>query len=192
MFWVDLDGPGVSVRPTACASGRAEVAELFFDDVFVPRERLVGRVGDGWKVVMFLMQYERGAYGWFRQGELHQQLQRLLETATDPSDEIVGSAYLSIFALRARCLQTLTELAEGRELGPEISVDKVLMGQAEQALTDAARTLLWPSLEFDDGAVADFWRRRWSFARITTIYGGTLEIQKDLVAERLLGLPRAR
>lgn len=192
MFWVDLDSPGVRVRPTPCASGRAEVAEIFFDGVFVPDARLVGRVGEGWKVVMFLLQYERGAYGWYRQGELHHQLQALIESAEEPSPELVGESYVAILALRAQCLRSLEALASGRDLGPEISVDKLLMGQAEQTLTDAARALLWPALELEDTPSAEFWRRRWSFARITTIYGGTAEVQKDLVAERLLGLPRVR
>ena len=95
-------------------------------------------------------------------------------------------------ALRAQARQTITRLASGEELGPEISVDKILLGQAEQTITEAARRLLWPRLEVGDDAMAARWRERWTYSRVTTIYGGAAEVQRDLVAERLLGLPRAR
>jgi alkylation response protein AidB-like acyl-CoA dehydrogenase len=195
MFWVDMDSPGISVRPTRCESGRAEVAEIFFDDVVVPRSRLVGEVGGGWRAVMYLMQFERGAYAWQRQAELHTELERLIAGASDlPGDaaEVVGDAYLSLFALRSQCRATIADLAAGRELGPEISIDKLLLGMTEQTVADAARHLLWPSLELDDDERAATWRQRWAFSRITTIYGGVAEVQRDLVAERLLGLPRSR
>jgi alkylation response protein AidB-like acyl-CoA dehydrogenase len=196
MLWVDLDSPGITVRPTACASGRDEVAEIFFDDVIVPRSRLIGPEGSGWQVVMFLLQYERGAYAWKRQAELHTQLEELLHQASDAAlaanTAALGSAYLAVFALRAQARPTLATLAAGRDLGPEISIDKLLLGAAEQTITDTTRQVLWPALELDDSAVAASWRRRWSFSRITTIYGGAAEVQRDLVAERLLGLPRGR
>lgn len=196
MLWVDLDSPGITRRATACESGRGEVAELFFDDVIVPRSRLIGPEGSGWKVVMFLMQYERGAYAWKRQAELHTQLQELLHQASDSAlaanASTIGSAYLALFALRSQASPTLATLAAGHDLGPEISVDKLLLGAAEQTMTDAARQVLWPALELDEGDVAATWRRWWSYSRITTIYGGAAEVQRDLVAERLLGLPRGR
>ncbi len=196
MFWVDLDQPGVTVRTTQCESGRAEVAELFFDDVAVGADRVVGGVGKGWQVVMYLLQFERGAYAWKRQAELHTQLSELIDglspTARRDGAEAVGNAYLSLFALRSQCAPTFAALTSGVDLGPEISIDKILLSTAEQTVTDSARTLLWPALELDDTVLAATWRRRWSFARITTIYGGAAEVQRDLVAERLLGLPRGR
>jgi alkylation response protein AidB-like acyl-CoA dehydrogenase len=196
MFWIDLDTPGVTVRPVACESGRAEVAELFLDDVEVPARRVVGEVGEGWRVVMYLMQFERGAYAWQRQADLHTQLQHLIDEAPEPlsdsAPDLIGNAYLALFALRARCTPTLESLASGHDLGPEISVDKLLLSQAEQTITDTARRLLWPALEIEDGDLAATWRRRWSYSQICTIYGGAAEIQRDLVAERLLGLPRGR
>ncbi|MDO8363505.1 MAG: acyl-CoA dehydrogenase family protein [Actinomycetota bacterium] len=202
MLWVDLDSPGITIRPTDCESGREEVAELFFDDVFVPRDRLIGPEGAGWEVVMFLMQYERGAYAWKRQAELHTQLHELVHDA--PAEALaggpsaaanlsaLGNAYLALFALRSQASPTLAALDAGRALGPGISVDKLLLSAAEQTVTDTARQLLWPALEMDDTPAAARWRRRWSFSRITTIYGGAAEVQRDLVAERLLGLPRGR
>jgi len=194
MLWVDMASAGVTVRPTRCESGRAEVAEIFFDDVIVPADGLIGEVGGGWRAVMYLMQFERGAYAWQRQADLHTDLDRLLGRVggVRDADRVIGDAYLALFALRSKCSETISALAAGRDLGPEISVDKLLLGAAEQTVTDAARTLLWPALELDDDAGALGWRQRWAFARITTIYGGAAEVQRDLVAERLLGLPRSR
>jgi alkylation response protein AidB-like acyl-CoA dehydrogenase len=195
MFWVDMDTPGITVVPTRCESGRQEVAEIFFDDVAVSRDRLVGDVDGGWAAVMYLMKFERGAYAWQRQAELHTELERLIAgTAELPDDaaRVVGDAYLHLFALRSQCRGTIAALAAGHNLGPEISIDKLMLGTTEQTVTDAARHLLWPALELDDDERAAMWRRRWSFARITTIYGGVAEVQRDLVAERLLGLPRSR
>lgn len=195
MFWIDLDWPGVRVVPTACVSGRAEVAELFLDDVFVPADRVVGGVDEGWGVVMYLLQFERGAYAWFRQAEMLSDLGELVATVGDPPPEAatsLGEAYLAVQALRSRCASTFEALGDGVELGPEISIDKILMGRAEQAVTESVRRLRWPLLELDDSDEGEIWRRRWAYSRITTIYGGAAEVQLDLVAERLLGLPRSR
>jgi alkylation response protein AidB-like acyl-CoA dehydrogenase len=196
MFWIDMDTPGITTVPTECESGRAETAEIFFDDVYVPADRVVGDVGRGWYVVMYLMQFERGVYAWQRQAELLTQLQHLIAAPTElPPErqyEQVGNAYLAVFSLRARARETFAEMAAGKELGPKISVDKIMLGTTEQTVTDVARTLLWPRLELDHDDDTIFWQRRWSFSRITTIYGGTAEVQRDLVAERLLGLPRGR
>jgi alkylation response protein AidB-like acyl-CoA dehydrogenase len=194
MFWIDMGAPGVTARPTWCESGRAEVAEIFFDDVPVSASQVIGEVGGGWGVVMYLMQFERGAYAWQRQADLHTELERLLRVPDLPDDaaRIVGDAYLALFALRSQCRATITELAAGHDLGPEISVDKLMLGMTEQTVADGARHLLWPSLEIEDSETAAGWRGRWAFSRITTIYGGAAEVQRDLVAERLLGLPRSR
>ena len=194
MFWVDLTAPGVTVRPTPCASGRAETAEIFLDDVLVAGDHVIGGVGQGWAVVMYLLQFERGAYAWMRQAELHTELQRLLAGPGDVPDAAaeVGDAYLALFALRSQALATTRRLYGGTDLGPEISVDKILLATTEQRVADVARELLWPGLEVDDGEPAATWRRLWAYSRITTIYGGAIEVQRDLVAERLLGLPRGR
>src|SRR5207248_1992097 len=129
MFWVDLSAPGITVRPTPCATGRSETAEIFLDDVFVPADHVVGGVGQGWAVVMYLLQFERGAYAWMRQAELHTELERLLACADDVPDAAteIGDAYLSLFALRSQALATTGRLFAGTDLGPEISVDKILL-----------------------------------------------------------------
>lgn len=198
MFWVDLTAPGVNVVPTPLENGRCETSEIFLDDVHVPATHVVGEVGGGWPVVMYLMQFERGAYAWTRQAALYSQLDELVREHADAfvpdADHIVGDAYLALFALRSQAKRTIAELSAGRHLGPESSVDKLLLSAAEQTTTEAARALLSPRLEAagEDDEYAALWRSRWLYSRITTIYGGAAEVQRDLVAERLLGLPRGR
>jgi alkylation response protein AidB-like acyl-CoA dehydrogenase len=199
MFWVDMAAEGLRVVPTMMETGRAETAEIFLDSVYVPDTHLVGPVGQGWPVVMYLMQFERGAYAWGRQADLHTQLAELLHEPVIDADDAghrtaVGDAYLALLALRSQVSSTIAELTAGNDLGPEVSVDKILLSAAEQTVTESARTLLAPRLELagPDDQHAGLWRNRWLFSRITTIYGGAGEVQRDLVAERLLGLPRGR
>jgi alkylation response protein AidB-like acyl-CoA dehydrogenase len=198
MFWVDLSAPGVRVVPTLLGSNRSDTSEIFLDDVHVPSDHVVGEVGQGWTVVMFLMQFERGAYAWSRQAEMHTYLTELLRDTAgrlEPdADLVVGEAYLALFGLRSQARDTIADLAAGRTLGPQTSIDKILLSTAEQTTTETARRLLYPRLELADAddEQAELWRSRWAFSRITTIYGGAIEVQRDIIAERLLGLPRGR
>jgi alkylation response protein AidB-like acyl-CoA dehydrogenase len=198
MFWVDLSSPGVRVVPTELESGASDTSEIFLDDVHVPASHLIGEVGQGWTAVMYLMQFERGAYAWGRQADLLTQLAELVRDHADEfpadADQLVGDAYLSLLGLRSRCRDTIGALSAGHDLGPAFSIDKILLSTAEQTMTETARRLLYPRLELAgaDDATAELWRSRWSFSRITTIYGGAGEVQRDLVAERLLGMPRGR
>lgn len=193
MFWVDLRTPGLTVRPIACANDRNELAELFFDDVEVPREHVVGEIDGGWAVAMYLLQFERGNYAWQRQAWML----RCLEDAAARANErgpltaaAVGNAYLTILALRARCRDTTLRLARGEQLGAKISVDKVLLSTAEREMSDAIRAMAWPDAELGDSDHAASVRREWFYSRTTSIYGGAVEVQRDLLAERIVGLPR--
>jgi len=198
MFWVDLRAEGVRVVPTMLAHHRRETSEIFLDDVYVPASHVIGEVSQGWAVVMYLLQFERGAYAWGRQADMHSQISELISEHSaelcEDADAVVGDAYLAAVALRSVARETIGELAAGRDLGPQISIDKILLSTAEQTTTEAARRLLHPRLEMGDPAdeYAELWRRRWAYSRITTIYGGAIEVQRDLVAERILGLPRGR
>jgi alkylation response protein AidB-like acyl-CoA dehydrogenase len=198
MILVDVDLPGVTVRPVKLASGRAELAECFFDDVRVPAGRLIGAEGEGWAVAMYLLQYERAAWAWLRAAVLLQRLRALtglLSDGTAPApapgaavDEVLGSVYLDLLALRARSVDTVRRLAAGQTVGPEASADKLLLGACEQSVYDAARSLLGPRFLFGDASRQ--WREEWWYSRTTTIYGGSAEVQRGIIADRVLKLPK--
>ncbi|MFF0499815.1 acyl-CoA dehydrogenase family protein [Nocardia aobensis] len=193
MVMVDLDLPGVEVRPIRFSNGHNELAEVFFDNVRVPADRLVGEEGRGWAVAMFLLQYERGNYAWVRQAHIGR-LIAALAAGTDDSDDRavaeVGAAWLAQQALRIRCGRTVQRLGAGETLGPEISIDKVLLGTAEQRVCDAALGLRRSAFLFSDDAADEAWRAQWFYTRASTIYGGAAEVQRSIIADRVLGLPK--
>jgi alkylation response protein AidB-like acyl-CoA dehydrogenase len=194
MILVDCDAPGVTVRPVALASGRAELAECFFDDVRVPASRLIGAEGGGWAVAMFLLQYERAVYAWLRASMLLQRVSHLAKWLSGgggghaSADGVLGSVYLDLVSLRARSVDTVRRLAAGQTVGPEASTDKLLLGACEQSVYEAARSLLGPAFLF--GEAGRQWREEWWFSRTTTVYGGSAEVQRGIIADRVLKLPR--
>jgi alkylation response protein AidB-like acyl-CoA dehydrogenase len=197
MILVDVGTPGVTVRPIRLASGRAELGECFFDDVRVPASRLIGAEGEGWAIAMYLLQYERAVYAWLRASVLLQRLRALAGLLADgapgtPSsaaaaDQVLGTVYLDLLSLRARSVDTVRRLASGQTVGPEASTDKLLLGACEQSVYEAARSLLGPRFLF--GEADKQWREEWWFSRTTTIYGGSAEVQRGIIADRVLKLP---
>jgi alkylation response protein AidB-like acyl-CoA dehydrogenase len=187
-FFVDLDTPGITVRPLRTMHGVDEFCEVYFDDVVIPGDRLLGKPGDGWRLAMDLLPYERSTCFWQRIAYLYARFDRLIAEATDEhdasADADVGSAYLALHTLRCRSRATQHRLADGARLGPETSIDKVLLATAEQRLYDAARDLLPAAIELDDTP----WRTEFLYSRVATIYGGTAEIQRNIIARRLLDL----
>jgi alkylation response protein AidB-like acyl-CoA dehydrogenase len=196
MLAVDTDTPGVTVRPIALASGRRELAEIFFDGALVPASRLVGAEGQGWTVAMYLLQWERGMYAWLASTVLLQRLRALRDQIARPGRRPdgavrrIGQIYLDVIALRCRSAQTVGRLAGGDTVGPEASADKVLLATAEQNLYDAARDLLSPQVEVGDGGDLEEWRADWWYSRAATIMGGSAEVQRGILADRVLGLPK--
>lgn len=200
MLLVDLDAPGVERRPIALASGREEMCETFLDDVVVDRDRLIGDVDGGWTVAMDLLQYERGSYAWMRMAAATARLQDLLDQAQveasdaqlpDPLAELaIGRAYLSVAALRARTSSTLRSLAANEVVGPQTSVDKLLLSAAEQNVLDASLSMLDTEMLIGDDPPTDHWREEWWYSRAASIYGGAREIQRSIIADRILNLPK--
>ncbi len=194
MLLVDLEVDGIERRPIALASGREELAEVFFTDVEVSADRLIGADGNGWGVAMDLLQYERGTYAWMRMATATAYLQQLLAGLSDTRDArtaaAIGRTYLNLAALRARTASTLRRLAAHETVGPETSVDKLLLSTAEQDVLDSALSLLGaePLLAEDDAA--EGWRDRWWYSRAASIYGGAREVQYSIIADRILKLPR--
>ncbi|HUC35647.1 MAG TPA: acyl-CoA dehydrogenase family protein [Acidimicrobiales bacterium] len=189
-LFVDMDDPGISVRPIETMHGAPEFCEVFFDDVAVPTIRTLGKEGEGWSVAMDLLPYERSTALWHRAAHLHQRLQHLLEVAPaeklDPAE--VGATVQLLTAFRARSRATQHRLAGGERLGPETSIDKVLVAEAEQAVFDLAAAVLAQPILFGDDPESARWRSEFLFSRAATIYGGSSEIQRNIIARRLLDL----
>ena len=185
-FFVDMDTPGITVRPLRTMHGVDEFAEVFFDEVPVPGDRMLGRPGEGWQVAMDLLPHERSTCFWHRIAYLYTRLDRLLAETVVADDAALGAAYLALHTVRCRSLATPRRLAGGARLGPETSVDKVLLATAEQQLFDTVRDLLPGVLELHETP----WRSEYLYSRAATIYGGTAEIQRNIIARRLLDLGR--
>ena len=189
-FFVDIDHPGITISPIEMINGVPEFAEVFFDDVAVPADRILGEVNGGWAVAMSILPYERSSCFWQRIAYLHRRVQLLAEQTelTDRNAETLGGAFLQLYAVRARSRATQHRLASGATLGAETSIDKVLVATAEQALYDAIRRLKPGVIEFDDTVDGDIWRSEYLYSRAATIYGGTAEVQRNIIARRLLDL----
>jgi alkylation response protein AidB-like acyl-CoA dehydrogenase len=193
MLLIDLDSPGIEVRPTRASSDRNEFAETFFDDVYVPGDRIVGDVNAGWGIAMTLLQWERGMYAWQRQCVLHVRLAEVARSIAEPSPaeaRVIADAWMRVTALRSAAARTVRRLAAGENPGPEISVDKVLLATTEQAVEDLFRLLDPAGFVLGDSNRDDLHRADWFYARMATIYGGAIEIQRSIIAERVLRLPR--
>jgi alkylation response protein AidB-like acyl-CoA dehydrogenase len=183
-FFVDLDTPGITIRPLRTMHGVDEFCEVYFDDVVIPSARMLGQPGDGWQLAMDLLPYERSTCFWQRIAYLYARFDELIAEASEPDEYELGAAYLALHTLRCRSRATQHRLADGEPLGPQTSIDKVLLAGAEQRLYDTVRDLLPGALELDDTP----WRSEFLYSRAATIYGGTAEIQRNIIARRLLDL----
>ncbi|MGB9221906.1 acyl-CoA dehydrogenase family protein [Mycobacterium sp.] len=186
-FFVDLDTPGITIRPLRTMHGVDEFCEVYYDDVVIPSSRMLGKPGDGWRLAMDLLPYERSSCFWQRIAYLYARFDELIEqtsAAAEVNESALGGAYLALHTLRCRSRATQHRLRDGARLGPDTSIDKVLLAGAEQRLYDTVRDLLPGTLELDDTP----WRSEYLYSRAATIYGGTAEIQRNIIARRLLDL----
>jgi len=190
MVLVDLDQPGIEVRPIRAEDGDNHFSEIFLDGAHLPGDRVIGEPGQGWALAMYMLQWERGAYGWIQQGRFHNRLQHALQSdgVDAGAAEAIGHAYVAASALRLQTRETVNRLAGEETLGPEVSIDKLLLVDAELAVWDAVRHATGPAFEFDDELA--WLRTEFLFSRAAPIYGGSQEIQRTLVAQRVLGMPR--
>jgi alkylation response protein AidB-like acyl-CoA dehydrogenase len=184
----DLRADGVTVRPIAQLDGEPGFAEIFLDDVFVPDADVLGEVGDGWRVAMSTASNERGL-SLRSPGRFLASARRLVElwgSAPDSAlrDRVVD-AWIGAQAYRLHTFGTVTRLTEGGSLGAESSVTKVFWSELDVALHETALDLLGPR-----GELAGDWLDGYLFSLAGPIYAGTNEIQRNVIAERLLGLPR--
>src|SRR5207248_1528466 len=159
-LFVDMDTPGVTVRPIETMHGAPEFCEVFFDDVVVPFERTLGEVDQGWAIAMQLLPYERSTALWQKTAWLHRRLQDVLITAPAGAlgpTELAEVTQL-VLAFRARSRATQHRLARGEQLGAETSIDKVLLSAAEQAVFDVAAGALPTEVLLGDDPVSEQWR----------------------------------
>ena len=189
-FCFPLDADGVTVRPIAQLDGEAGFAELFFDDVFVPDADVLGEPGDGWRVAMSTAGNERGL-SLRSPGRFCTAADRLLDLYADAPDPALSSAVVDAWvraeAYRLFTWGTVTRLADGGDIGAAGSVNKVWWSELDVALHETALDLLGPEAE-----VASAWTDGYLFSLSGPIYAGTNEIQRNIVAERILGLPKER
>jgi alkylation response protein AidB-like acyl-CoA dehydrogenase len=189
-LFVDMDAPGISIRPIEAMHGQHEFSEVFFDDVPVPFDRTLGEEGQGWAVAMAVLPYERSTALWQRAALLHRRLGDLVAAAppgrVDPV--ALGEVTQMVYAFRARSRATQYRMAEGETLGPETSIDKVLLASAEQAVFDLVSEALPAEVLLGDDPESRRWRAEFIYSRAATIYGGSAEIQRNVIARRLLDL----
>ena len=192
---VDLSTPGITVRPVERLDGDEGFAEVFFDDAFVPDANVLGEANHGWEVAMATTGSERGLT--LRSpGRFMATASRLIElarthanTATPALRARLVQAWVDAEAYRWQTFWTVTRLAEGKPGGPESSLVKLWWSELDVRLHELALELLGPHAELVDGDDAA-WMKGYEFALAGPIYAGTNEIQRNVVAERVLGLRR--
>jgi len=196
---VSLRAPGVTVRPVGRLDGDAGFAEVFLEDVFVPDRDVLGAVNEGWNVAMATTSSERGltlrSPGRFLATAARLiELYRQSKDRADPAlrDKVV-QAWMDAEAYQLYTLQTVTRVMEGGSIGAESSVNKIFWSEMDVRTHETALALLGELGELDGGpsaAAAGAWMKGYQFALAGPIYAGTNEIQRNVIAERVLGLPR--
>jgi len=196
MLAIPMDASGVDVRPLRQITGEREFNEVFLDDVDVPVDNLIGPENEGWRVANTTLANERGAsFIWREQVLCEVALDRLRDACErrgctrDPivRQQLVQS-WIDVELFRLHNRRTLDRLARGEEIGAAASIVKLFWASASQHLYERACALLGPGALTDDGGTP--WVHGLLSARANSIMGGTSEIQRNIIGERLLGLPR--
>jgi alkylation response protein AidB-like acyl-CoA dehydrogenase len=205
MLIVDMRAPGVELRPMTQITGHAEFCELFLDDVVVPRANLLGELGDGWRIAMHTLGHERGTAALPRQVKLRTWLDRAVRVAAertvdgeplldDPgAQRALARALVGVEVLRHHAYRTVGEFVRGGVVGPDSSSVKLLMAEAEQRLAATVLDVLGPTLEHAEPEAVDendFWYETYLYSRAASVYGGTQQIQRSIIADRVLALPQ--
>lgn len=198
-FLVDMTQPGIEVRPLRQLSGESEFNEVLFDRVFVADQDVLGSVDEGWTVVRTALANERGISALAQHEEAHVLASALADVSAksgSTNDPVVRQALADAY-IRARIIgflnyRTATSLANGGSAGAESSITKLFFSESQRRIADVGMGLLGSAalLESQADAASDRIYRRFLWSLAGTIAGGTSEIQRNIIGERVLGLPR--
>jgi alkylation response protein AidB-like acyl-CoA dehydrogenase len=205
---IDMHSPGVEVRPIVQINGDPAFAEVFFTDVRVPVDQVVGNENEGWKVAMATLGFERGT-GLGSHVRFSQNLRDLVSLAKalgleqDPHvRDGIARLYAETEVYRHNMYRTLSRLAGDKAIGPEASLNKLFWSEMDARIMDTGLRLLGPLGELtaksslvndalgDAAGLWNRWQHQYWYSRAALIYAGTSEIQKNIIAERVLGLPK--
>jgi alkylation response protein AidB-like acyl-CoA dehydrogenase len=206
---MDMRSEGVEVRPIIQANGDAGFAEVFFTDVRVPVENVIGEENDGWRVAMATLGFERGTGlgSHVRFSKDLEELVKLVKAVGAQDDPIVRDRVAQLYAdtevYRHNMYRTLTRLAGGKPIGPEASLNKLYWSEMEVRIFTAGLELMGALAELGpkSDAMAEalgpegfeiwqHWHKQYWYSRAACIYAGTSQIQKNIISERVLGLPK--
>jgi alkylation response protein AidB-like acyl-CoA dehydrogenase len=208
LTWVicDMRSPGITIKPIRTMLNDEHVNTVFYDEVRVPMTNVVGQVGKGWSTALSTLSFERGIGFICDQLELYQRVCRVIEMAAQIrmengnfalEDEGLARRLAGVkadaMALRAMTLGSVAAMDYTREPKPKSSLMKLMVTKTHKALTEIVAEMLgWDFLEFDGDRAANPWTYEYLWSWVFSIAGGTSEIQREITADRLLGLPRAR
>jgi len=203
---VDMRSPGITIRPTKQITGEAEFSEVFFDGVVVPRENLVGEFNQGWTVAMTILMHERGTSAIGYQIRFRRELEELIQlarsferdgrrAADDPLlRQKLAQAYIEVETLKHNIYRSATQIMRSGKPGPESSIIKLFWSEMDRRQKEVAMEVLGMYSQLAGGSkwAIDHgrWLRAFLWSRAGTIYAGSSEIQRNIIAERVLGLPR--
>jgi alkylation response protein AidB-like acyl-CoA dehydrogenase len=203
---VDMRSPGITVRPTRQITGETEFSEVFFDSVRVPRANLVGEINQGWAVAMTVLMHERGTSAIGYQIRLRSELDDLLELArsvrrngcpasADPLiQQKLAQCFIEVEILKYNIYRSVAQIVRDGKPGPESSIIKLFWSEMDKRQKAVAMELLGLRAQLVRGskqaAAHGRWQRAFLWSRAGTIYAGSSEIQRNIIAERVLGLPR--
>lgn len=205
---VDMTSPGITIRPLRTMTGDSEFNEVFFEEVKVPKDNLLGEKDQGWRVIITSLMFERQGLGFYFTFAQKRHYEDLVTTArqhqrygapvcADPLiRQKLAQVYIETELLKLNNYRALTRLLRGNPPGPEGSIAKLLWAEANQRLQDVAVEVQGAGGQLYEGeeraTAHGYWQYGFLRSRANSIEGGTSEIQRNIIAERVLGLPKGR
>ncbi len=194
-FILDMQSPGITIRPLTQATGSTEFSEVFLEDVLVPATDMVGHVNAGWEIAMTTLAHERGTGFAFKEQVLQRialddviALARSRARGHDPVvRQEIARRHIDVEVMRLLNCRTLTRLAQGLEPGPESSLVKLFWATLTQRIQELALAIEGPDATRADAPFA----QAYLWSRVSSIAGGTSEVQANIIAQRILGMPRS-